>query len=38
MENRPTREEEIAALRQTASDLRKQLAEVIERLEKMEEG
>ena len=31
-------EEEIVALKQTASELRKQLAEVMERLEKLEPG
>jgi predicted Fe-Mo cluster-binding NifX family protein len=32
------REEEVAALKQTASDLRQQLAEVMERLDKLEKG
>jgi hypothetical protein len=33
-----SREGEVAALKQTASDLRKQLAEVMERLDKLEPG
>jgi predicted nucleic acid-binding Zn-ribbon protein len=33
-----SREEEIAALKQAASDLRKQLAQVMERIEKLEPG
>jgi predicted Fe-Mo cluster-binding NifX family protein len=33
-----SREEEIAALKQTASDLRQQLAQIMERLDKLEKG
>ncbi len=33
-----SREEEIAALKQIASDLRQQLAQIMERLDKLEKG
>jgi hypothetical protein len=34
----PSREEEIAALQDMAGDLRKQLADVVERLDRLEKG
>ncbi len=34
----PSREEEIARLKQAAADLRQRLAEIVERLEQLEKG